>query len=101
MVELEKTEVSTVNNERVRGSRGNVGEASPGLAMRQLWHAANSGESLKAFARRLVKEGNTIARSWLENKKGKLNAKRNDKNIQRVSAERTATKASKRKSGKK
>lgn len=78
-----------------RGSRGELGVASAGLTMRQLWHAANSGLSLKKFARQLVKEGNQTAKEWFANKRGAKNAKRSDKAIARIAAERSATKMAK------
>lgn len=98
---VEVTEVVTAVKETVRGNRGEVGVASAGLTMRQRWVSANTGQSLKRFARQLLKEGDAIAKEWFANKRGIKNAKRSEKNMQRVIAERTATKASKRKTGKK
>lgn len=80
-----------------RGSRGELGVASAGLTIRQLWWAAESGLSLKRFAKQLAKEGNQVAKDWFANKRGAKNAQRTDKSVQRISAERTATKAAKRK----
>jgi len=101
-METETTDLAPVKaTETVRGNRGEVGVASAGLTMRQRWGSSNSGLSLKRFARQLVKDGDAVAKEWFANKKGAKNEKRSDKNTQRVIAERTATKASKRKTGKK
>jgi hypothetical protein len=102
MSEAETTELTPVKEtEVVRGLRGEVGLASAGLTMRQRWASANTGLSLKRFARQLVKDGDAVAKEWFANKRGAKDEKRTDKNMQRVIAERTATKASKRKTGKK
>jgi hypothetical protein len=100
MSETEAT-VDQVVPMTTKGPNGIVGTATPGLTLKQMWAQSKSKLSLKAFARLQVKEGNEIAKNWFSNKAGSLNAVRNDKNVARVMAERTATKASKRKSGKK
>jgi len=101
-IETEKTETRTHEvSTPIKGGRGELGVATAKLTVWQLWKAANSHLSLKAFARQLVKDGNTIAQDWFANKRGVKNAARSDKNLQRIAAERQATKASKRKTGKK
>lgn len=102
MSETETTELTPVKESEVtRGARGELGVASAGLTMRQRWHSAKPGISLKRFARQLLKDGDAVAKEWFANKRGAKNAKRDDKSLQRIMSERTATKASKRKTGKK
>jgi hypothetical protein len=78
------TAVDTSNNGNWH-DRGVVGTASAGLTIRQLWHASNTGLSLKQFARQLLKgkdEAKALtAREWFANKRGSKNAKRSDANI--------------------
>lgn len=98
MSENTETTVQTPvkDSDSARGSRGELGVPSAGLTIRQLWHAANSGLSLKRFARQLVKEGNQTAKEWFANKKGAKNEKRSEKNQQRVNAEKSASKLARR-----
>lgn len=101
------------------GDRGELGVATAGLTIRQLWHAAhfsrkdigdkhnprkrvfvpNPGPrvSLKRFARELLKSGNAVAKEWFANKKGAKNQKRSEKNQARVNLEKQASKAARRK----
>jgi len=97
----ELTAAPVKDSETARGVRGELGVATPGLLMRQRWKAEGGRGSLKQFARRLLKEGDTVAKEWFANKRGAKNQVRSDKSIQRIAAERTATKAAKRKSSKK
>lgn len=75
----------------------NVGEASPGEAIKNLWHKEGQGTSLKTFARKMAAEGNQAAKDWFECKKGALNAERTDKTKARIETEKVATRAAKRK----
>lgn len=84
-----------------RGSRGELGVASAGLTIWQQWKSANSHLSLKAYARQQIKEGNAVAKDWFANKKGAKDQARSDKSLQRMGAEKSATKLAKRKAGKK
>lgn len=84
-----------------RGSRGELGIATAGLTIRQQWWEAGKPGSLKDFARQQVKQGSTVAKEWFANKRGAKNQQRSDKSLQRIAAEKAATKASKRKTGKK
>jgi hypothetical protein len=78
----------------------NVGQATAGDIVKRRWHKEGRQGSLKAFARKLVSEGDQVAKDWFDCKKGALNAERSDKNRSRMDQERSATKMS-RKSGKK
>ena len=110
---------SEESKEVARGDRGELGVATAGLTIRQMLHAAhfsrkdvgdkhnprkrvwvpNPGQkvSLKKFARELLKSGNQVAKDWFAHKRGSLNAQRSEKNQSRVSLEKQATKAAKRK----
>jgi hypothetical protein len=104
--------------EVVRGDRGNVGEATPSLTIKQLWHEAThvleevgdahnprkqewvrkaGTPSLKRYARQLLASGDALAKDWFAHKHGAMNASRSDANKTRASLERQATKASRRK----
>jgi hypothetical protein len=115
MEDAKKTEE---NKEIARGERGEVGTATAKLTLVQLWHnahftrrnaeekrnpnkhvwVANQGApSLKQFAREQAKSGNKVAKDWFANKKGAKNEKRSEKNQARVTLERQASKAARRK----
>jgi hypothetical protein len=97
---MSDVEVGTENVEKSRGSRGEIGTASAGQTVKQLWTASKSGISLKTFARQLLKSGSPeqvqLVKDWRAHKKGSLNEKRSEKNAQRVAAERLATKSAKK-----
>jgi hypothetical protein len=106
MIDLEtKAEAAAaVDNIPTRGERGEVGTASAGQTIKQRWHQVqkdlgtlSAGNTLKRFAKRLLKDGDPVAKDWFAHKAGGANAKRTDKNVQRVMAERTASHAAKRK----
>lgn len=101
-----------------RGPKGELGTATPALQIRQMWHEAcfkridtsdrahpnrktfmpqKGAVSLKAFARKLAKEGDPVAKSWLANKLGASNQKRSDKNATEAKLIGAATKTAKRK----
>lgn len=107
------------SEESARGDRGEVGVATAGLKIRQLWHDAHftrkdigdkhnprkriyvpnpgGAPSLKKFARELLKAGDAIAKEWFANKRGAKNQKRTEKNQARVNLEKQASKAARRK----
>lgn len=109
--------------EVARGDRGEVGQATAALKIRQMWHeahfsrkdigdkhnprkrvwVANPGPkvSLKKFARELLKAGDPVAKEWFANKAGARNEKRSEKNQSRVSLEKQASKAARRKKSQK
>jgi len=93
------TTVDTNNGNR-RGDSGVLGTATAGLTIRQLWHTANSGLSLKQFARQLLKGKDEtkalVAREWFANKLGSKNAKRSDAN-QKAAIEASAASKGKKK----
>lgn len=120
MADEKKTEKKTEESKEVsRGDRGELGVATAALTIRQMWHEAhftrkdigdkhnprkrvwvpNPGQkvSLKKFARELLKSGNQVAKDWFAHKRGSLNASRSEKNQSRISLEKQATKAAKRK----
>lgn len=80
-----------------RGDRGEVGTPTAGLTIRQRWHAEAHGGSLKQFARKLLKEGDSVAKEWFANKRGAKNQKRTDANIKASMEARQATRAAKQK----
>jgi hypothetical protein len=119
--ENKNTEIN-VEKEVPRGDRGEVGTPTAALTVKQLWHAEchvlmdvgdkknprkqqwvkkQGALSLKKFARKLAGEGNQTVKDWFDSKKGALNAERNDKNKTRITLERQASKAARRKSSQK
>ena len=87
----------------VHGTRGEIGTASTSSKLKKLWVEAKktaSHLSLKAFARKLMASGDSLAGDWFAHKKGALNDTRSEKNLVRVQLERAATKSARRKPGK-
>lgn len=120
MADDKKTEKKTEESKEVsRGDRGEVGQATAKLTIVQMWHeahftrkdvgdkhnprkrvwVANPGPrvSLKKFARELAKSGNVVAKAWFANKAGAQNTKRTEKNQSRITLEKQASKAARRK----
>lgn len=84
-----------------RGDRGKVGVATPSLTLKERWYKerAKVGKlSLRAFARQLVKDGDTIAKDWFDNKAGLNNQARSAANVQMAKTCASATKLSRKKS---
>jgi hypothetical protein len=100
------------------GERGEVGQPTAGLTIKQQWHEAHftlkdvgdkhnprkrvwvrnhGAPSLKRYARDLAKSGNQTAKDWFDHKAGSLNEERSEKNRTRISLEKTASKAARRK----
>jgi hypothetical protein len=105
MIDSIATSSDVSNSQPSRHSRGEVGVATAGQTIKQLWWASKTTNktinmSLKRFARQLLKDTNKdkvqLVKDWLDHKNGSLNAKRSDKNQQRVNAERSATKLAKK-----
>ncbi len=116
-----KAEKAAEAEQSARGERGELGTATAKLTIVQLWHAAhftrkdanskgnfrkrlwvaNPGPrvSLKKFARELLKAGNPVAKEWFANKRGAQNTKRLEKNATRITLEKQASKAARRKKG--
>lgn len=117
---MSETENKTEKKEEVaeKGPRGEVGEPTAGLTLKQRWHqthfilennadrahpyrrqwvAQKGAVSLKAFARKLAKEGDELAIHWLDSKKGKFAQKRSEANVSMAKLCGSATKVAKRK----
>ena len=90
-----------VVQEKVRGDRGIVGEASAASALKAQWRDSGSSMSLKRWARLQVKDGDqqrrSLAKDWFANKAGAKNEARADKNVKRIFEEKQASKAARRK----
>ena len=106
--------------EHPRGDRGELGQATAGLTIKQRWHEAHftlkdvgdkhnprkrvwvrnhGAPSLKRYARDLAKSGDTVAKDWFAHKCGSLNQVRTDANKTRISLEKQKTREAKRKKG--
>lgn len=102
------------------GERGEVGQPTAALTLKQRWHAAHftrkdvgdkhnprkrvwvrnhGAPSLKRYARELAKSGDVNAKDWFAHKSGSLNAERTDANKTRISLEKQKTREAKRKKG--
>jgi hypothetical protein len=102
------------------GERGEVGQATAGLTIKQRWHEAHftrkdvgdkhnprkrvwvrnhGAPSLKHYARDMAKSGDTVAKDWFAHKTGSLNTERTDANKTRISLEKQKTREAKRKKG--
>jgi hypothetical protein len=114
-----KAEKAAEAEQSARGERGELGTATAKLTITQRWHEAhftrkdandkgnfrkriyvpNPGPrvSLKKFARELLKAGDPVAKAWFANKRGAQNAKRTEKNASRITLEKQASKAARRK----
>lgn len=113
-----KTENKKDDSAPEKGPRGEVGEPTAGLTLKQRWHQThfileNNADkahpyrrqwvpqkgaiSLKAFARQLAKEGDELAIHWLDSKKGKFAQKRSEANVSMAKLCASATKVAKRK----
>ncbi len=76
-------------------------EPKVSVTLKRMWKAENSGVSLKVFARRLKKSGDALAKRWFENRSGKHDAKRSDKNSTAAKLIGEATRQSRKKMNKK
>ena len=70
--------------ESTRGGKGEVGEATPALTIKQKWTASGKHVPLKRFARDLLASGDKEAKAWFANKRGAANQKRTDANLSRA-----------------
>jgi hypothetical protein len=112
------TVAAAAEPEVVRGPRGEVGEASISLTLKQKWHEAThnlvevgdktnphrqawvkkrGAVSLRRFAKDLAASGDKLAKEWFANKAGAKNQKRSEKNIKRIYEEKQASKAARQK----
>lgn len=87
---------SNANQKRRTGAEPKVS-----MTLKRLWKQEGKGMSLKAFARARKKEGDAIAKRWFENRQGKHDQKRSDKNAGLAKLCSEATKNSRKKTGKK
>ncbi len=95
--QVQEEKVATVT----RGPRGEVGVATAAKTIKKMWHQQiGKKTSLKAFASKLAASGDQVAKDWFAHKAGSLNQKRNEKNVARISLEKSATKLSKKSKGK-
>lgn len=101
MADEKKTSEETVAvvQEKVRGDRGHVGEATAASTLKHQWREAGSPMSLKRWARLQAKDGNQSAKEWFANKAGAKNESRSDKNVKRIFEEKQASKAARKKAG--
>lgn len=81
----------------VNQKRRTVAEPKVSVTLKRLWHAEGKGMSLKVFARARKKEGDAIAKRWFENRSGKHDTKRSDKNAGLAKLCSEATKNSRKK----
>lgn len=91
----------TEKKSNVNQKRRTVSEPKVSMTLKRLWLAEGNGLSLKAFARLRKKEGDAIAKRWFENKTGKHDQKRSDKNVGLAKLIGEASKNARRKTGKK
>jgi hypothetical protein len=71
--------------------------------IKNAWRKANSLDSLKTFAKSLLKDNDGLSDiiiEWFANKDGDKDQKRSDVAIKRIIEQKNATKASRRGSGK-
>lgn len=86
-----------MSEENAHGNRGEVGESSAGDRIKARCATEGKGQSLKAFARTLVKAGDQDAKDWFEAKTGAGELSKSEKNKTRISLEHSATKMSRSK----
>lgn len=75
----------------------NVGKSTTGLQLKNRWRKEGRGFSLKQFARKLLAEGDLLAKDWFDRKKGLNDQVRSAANQQRILSEKQASKSSSRK----
>lgn len=101
-----------------RGNRGELGVATAGKTIKQMWHEEHhvlqdvgdkhnprkqlwvkrsGAPSLRKYAKGLAASGNDVAKAWFANKGGEKNDQRTEKNAGRISLEKQASKAARRK----
>lgn len=83
---------------KIGRDRGEIGTGTPGRTMKRRHYAETKGKgiSLKAFAKKLAKDGDETAKQWFLNKKGAANMKRSDANIKAAFEAAAATKLAKK-----
>lgn len=87
---------------KTKGPKGELGVATAAKIIKKRWHSEQTGKrlSLRAFARKLVAEGDQVAKDWFAHKAGSLNQARSEKNVARIQLEKSATKLAKKSKGK-
>lgn len=72
------------------------------VVLKRLWSKSESKLSLKQWARKLVKDGDQMAKDWFSHKKGSLEKVAQKLRLEKkgglISLQKTATKAARRKS---
>lgn len=81
--------------------RRTLPEPKVSVTLKRLWKAEGNGLSLKQFARLRKKSGDAVAKRWFENRSGKHDAKRSEKNAGLAKLVSEATKLSRKKTAKK
>ena len=74
-----------------------MGDRAVSVKLKKEWTRSKSDLSLREFARKLVKEGQTWVEAWFENKKGVCEQARKPENVTRANLERLATKQARKK----
>ncbi len=110
MADEKKTEKIEKAEQKARGDRGEVGVATAGKTLKARYRAEHfkrtdkskwkrnpGAPSLKQFARGLAASGDKVAKDWFAHKAGSLNTNRSEKNVGRISLEKQASKAARRK----
>ena len=92
-----ETVVTEADVKRKGGPRGTVGKPTAGLTVKQLWHASESGLSLKQWARTQMRSGDATAKAWFDHKDGSLDLKKSDLNVKAAREARVATRTAHRK----
>lgn len=116
--ESEITTTEVAEQARPRGSRGELGEATASLTLKQRYHQSHfkrvdpedkynpnkriwvkneDAPSLKQFARKLLASGDISAKEWFANKNGAKNVSRSEANIKAAMEASNATKTERRK----
>lgn len=114
----ESKPVVVKQQEHVRGDKGEVGQATAGLTIKQAYHHTHftrisaedkrnpnkqewkrnsNAPSLKQFARAQVLKGDPVAKDWLDHKNGSMDQSRTDANVALTKIISAATHLEKRK----
>jgi len=89
------------NKGHASNKRRTAAEPKVSVTLKRLWKLEGNGLSLKAFARARRKDGDAVAKRWFENRAGKHDQKRSEKNVGLAKLIGEATKNSRRKTAKK
>ena len=72
-------------------------KGTAGQQLKARWHQEGQGMSLKQFARKLVAEGDKVAQTWFDHKKGLYNKGRTDAKKGLIALQKQASKNARRK----